>query len=48
VTFLREYLRALPRTIQDGCAALRDILLWGAVYPRTIDLPTLRAMRKQP
>lgn len=48
VIFLREYLRTLPQTMRDGCAALRYILLWGAVYPRTIDLPALRAMRKQP
>lgn len=48
MTFLKQYARALPQTIRDGCAAYRDILLWGTVYPRTIDLPTLRAMKKRP
>lgn len=45
---IAQYARALPRSIRDGYAAFRDLLLWGTVYPRTIDLATLRAMRKRP
>lgn len=47
-TVIAQYVRGLPRSLRDGCAALRDLFLWGSVYPRTIDLATLRAMRKQP
>jgi hypothetical protein len=47
MTVIQQYLRALPQAIRDGWAVLRDILLWGSVYPRTIDLATLRTMRKQ-
>lgn len=46
MTTITRYVRAVPRSIVDGCAALRDMFLWGRVYPRTIDLATLRAMRK--
>lgn len=48
MTALVQYVRALPRTVTDGCAALSDLLLWGSVYPRMINLATLRAMRKRP
>lgn len=48
MTVIKQYVRALPQTIRDGCAALRDMLLWGTVHPRTIDLPRLRAMKKRP
>lgn len=48
MTFLQQYMRSLPHTIRDGYAGLRDMLLWGTVYPRTIDIPTLRAMRERP
>ena len=43
---LVEWLRALPRSIAGGFAAVRDLLLWGRVYPRAVDLRTLRAMRR--
>jgi hypothetical protein len=42
---LVRWLRAFPRTITNGVAALRDLLLWGQVYPRAIDITTLRRMR---
>lgn len=42
------WLRGLPRSIEDGCAALRDLLLWGQVYPRTLDMATLRRMKGRP
>jgi hypothetical protein len=47
MTIITQYVRAMPRSIVDGCAALRDMLLWGTVYPRSIDLATLRLMRKR-
>lgn len=45
---IAQYLRALPGHTRDGFAALRDIIVWGSVYPRSVDLATLRAMRKRP
>lgn len=48
MTTVRQYLRQLPQSFRNGCAALRDILWWGSVYPRTIDLATLRAMKNRP
>jgi len=42
---LVQWLRSFPRTVSDGCVALRDLLLWGQVYPRVLDMKTLAAMR---
>lgn len=44
---LARWLRALPRSIADGFAAARDLLLRGHVYPRTVDMAALRRMRRQ-
>jgi hypothetical protein len=44
---LVRWLRSFPRTVADGFAALRDLFLWGQVYPRAIDMATLRRMRRQ-
>jgi len=42
-----KWLRAQPRLIRDGLAGARDLLLWGRLYPRTIDLRTLGEMRRR-
>ncbi|MBW8703741.1 hypothetical protein MBT84_29520 [Streptomyces sp. MBT84] len=44
---LARWLRFFPRSVADGLAALRDLLLWGHVYPRTVTLETLRRMKGQ-
>jgi len=43
---LMQWLRALPRSIADGVEAARDLLLWGHVYPRTVDMAVLRRMKR--
>lgn len=48
MTTISQHLRQLPQSFRDGCSALHDILWWGSVYPRTIDLAALRTLRKRP
>ena len=40
-------LRRLARDWMDGLRAGIDVLLWGRAYPRTIDLRTLKRLRRR-
>ena len=44
---LARRLRAFPRSIANGFAVVRDLLLWGHVYPRAVDMAVLRRMKEQ-
>ncbi|MGW4560090.1 hypothetical protein ACWEOV_41745 [Streptomyces sp. NPDC004365] len=44
---LARWLRLFPRSVADGLAVLRDLFLWGSVYPRAVTLETLRRMKGQ-
>lgn len=45
VQWLRAWVRQLGPSVADGACAFRDLLLWGRVYPRAIDLRSLQRMR---
>ncbi|MDX3247186.1 hypothetical protein [Streptomyces sp. ME18-1-4] len=44
---LTRILRQLARDWTDGLRAGIDVLLWGHAYPRTIDLQTLKRLRRR-
>jgi hypothetical protein len=43
-----SWLARFARDWTDGLRAGLDVLLWGQAYPRTVDLRTLKRMKRRP
>lgn len=48
MSWLPRLLRKLGRDWSDGLRAGIDTVLWGQAYQRTIDLRTLKRLKRQP